>query len=116
MAHVIVRVEGREPHHAAVATLHPPHPLHSLRIEPAHGAVEGDTAEDLHLRYVRAREPRAVGGDGDVALEHHRFHLARGGERGELVVVHGAAEDIGRGVGVEVDEPRMGLTRGGGGE
>ena len=30
-AHVVVGVEGGEPHDAAVAALHAPHPLHGLR-------------------------------------------------------------------------------------
>ena len=53
---------------------------------------------------VLARQPGAVGGEGDVVLEHERFHLPRGGELGQLVIVQRAAEDVRRGVGVEVDE------------
>jgi hypothetical protein len=103
-AHVVVRVEGGKPDHPAVAALHAPHPLDRLGIEPAHRAVEGDAAEDLDARDVLAHEPRAVRSVGDVVLEHDRFHLPRGGQRGQLVVVDRAAEDVGGGVGVEVDQ------------
>jgi len=104
-AHVVVGVEGRKPDNPAVAALHAPHPLHGLGIDPAHGAVEHHAAEDLHAGHVLAREPRAIGGHGHVALEDHRLHLARGSKRGQLVVVHGAAEDVGRGMRVKIDQP-----------
>ena len=102
--HMVVGVERREPDHAAEAALHAPHPFDGLRIEPAHRVVERDAAEHLDARHVLADEVRAIGGVGHVVLEDHRFHLARGGQRGELVVVERPAEDVGRRVGVEVDQ------------
>jgi len=92
---VIVGIEGGKPHDPAVAALHPPHPLHGLRVEPAHCPIQRDTAEDLHSADVLAGEPRAVGGNRHVALEDHSLHLAGGGEGGELLVVHRTPEDIG---------------------
>src|SRR5881628_3655531 len=59
---VVVGVEGRQPHHAAVAALHPPHPLHGLGVDPARGTVERDTAERLDPGIVLAGEPRPVRG------------------------------------------------------
>jgi hypothetical protein len=105
---VVVGVEGRKPHDAAEAALHAPHPFHRLRVESADGAVERDAAEDLDARDVLARKPRAIGGQRDVALEDDRLHLARGGQGGQLVIVHRTAEDVWRGMRVKVDEAANG--------
>src|SRR5207247_164025 len=43
--YVVVGVEGRQPHDATVATLHPPHPLHAPGIETTRGAAQRDSAE-----------------------------------------------------------------------
>jgi len=108
---MVVGVEGREPDDPAIAALHAPHPLHGLRIDPAHGAVEHDAAEDLHAGHVLASEPRAIGSVGHVALEDHRLHLAGGGQRGQLVVVHRSPEDVGSRMGMKVDQPLDGADR-----
>src|SRR5437773_1393382 len=102
--HVVVGVEGRQPHDATVATLHPPHPLDGLGIETTRGAVQRDSAEGLDAGVVLADEPRAIGGERHVVLEDDGLHLAGQVELGHLVVVDRAAEDVGGAVVVEVDQ------------
>src|SRR5439155_7624758 len=103
--HVVVGVEGRQPHDATVAALHPPHPLRGLGIDAARRAVQDDAAERLDPRVVLAHEPRAVGGERDVVFQHADFHPARLVELGHLVVVDRAAESVRGAVVVEVDQP-----------
>src|SRR5439155_15841136 len=80
------------------------HPLDGLGVEAARRAVQRDAPEGLDAGVVLAHEPRAVGREGNVVLDHHGLHLPRHVELRHLVVVNGAAEDVGRAVVVEVDQ------------
>jgi hypothetical protein len=62
-----------KPHHTAKAALHSPHPVHGFGIDPAHGGIEHDAPEHLEAGDVLAREPCAIGGGGDMVLEHQRL-------------------------------------------
>src|SRR5207249_4656815 len=75
-AHVVVGVEGREPDDPAEATLHAPHPLHGLTVEPAHRAPPGGHADPAAR--TRRGTPGAHGStrrsakaDGDSSVRHH---------------------------------------------
>jgi hypothetical protein len=92
-----------ENHTTRLAALHAPS-TDGLRVEAAHRRVQRDAAEYLDPRHVLADEEGPVGGVGHVVLEDDRLHLARGGQYRQLVVVERAAEDVGRRVGVEVDQ------------
>src|SRR5215472_15798804 len=69
MLDVIVGIEAGEPHDAAVAALHAPHPVDGIGIDPAGRRIEDDPAEHLQASDVLAREPGAVGRGQDVILE-----------------------------------------------
>src|SRR5437762_4718411 len=78
---LVVRVEGRQPHHLAAAARHAVEPFDRARVHPAHGAVECDPAPNLDARHGAAHERRAVGGRRDVVLQHDAAHaLARSEE------------------------------------
>src|SRR5262249_11243820 len=61
MLDVIVGIEGGEPHDAAVAALHTPHPVDGIGIDSAGRRINNDPAEHLQASDVLAREPGAVG-------------------------------------------------------
>jgi hypothetical protein len=105
MLYVVVGVEGREPDDAAVAALHPPHPVDRVGVDPADRRVEHDAAERLDARDVLPCEPGAVGGRGDVVLEDDHLDAAVAVDRRRLVVVDRAAEHVGRGMDMRVHEP-----------
>ena len=101
---VVVGIEGGEPHDAAKAALHPPHPVNGIGVDAAHRGVENDAAEHLEAGDVLAREPGAVRGGHHMVLEDERLEPALLVEDRHLLVVHGPAEDVGRGVDVRVHE------------
>src|SRR6516162_3918472 len=59
---VVVGIEGREPDDAAEATLHPPHPVDGIGVDPAHRGVEDDAAEHIDAGDPLAHEPGAICG------------------------------------------------------
>src|SRR5437867_6364992 len=101
---VVVGVEGWQPDHASIPTLHAPHPLDGLGVDAARRPVEADAAECLDPWDVLAHEPRAIGGQRDVVFQHDGLRLPHQVALRGLVVVHGAPERIRSAVRVEVDE------------
>src|SRR5215471_7053664 len=57
MLDMIVGIEGREPHDAAVAALHAPHPVDGIGIDSAGRRIEDDPAKHLQASDVLASEP-----------------------------------------------------------
>ena len=76
MLDVVVGIKGREPDHAAIPTLHPPHPIDCVRIDAADRGIEHDPAEHFKTLDVLADEPSAVGGGRHVVLEHEPLNPA----------------------------------------
>ena len=62
MFDVMVGIDGGKPHAAPVSSLHPPHPLHGVRVDSAHSRIQGDPAEHVDPGQMLAHEPGAVGG------------------------------------------------------
>jgi hypothetical protein len=115
MLDVIVGIESGKPHHTAKAALHSPHPVHGFGIDPAYGGIEHDAPEHLEAGDVLAREPCAIGGGGDMVLEHQRLEAPLLIDASDLFVVQRAAEDVGRRMDVRVHKSSNGNDRRGGG-
>jgi hypothetical protein len=68
MLDVVIGVEGGEPHDAAKAALHPPHPVDSIGVDAANRGIEDNPAKHLEALDVLSREPGAIGSRHDVVL------------------------------------------------
>src|SRR5215475_9147391 len=104
MLDVIVGIEGGEPHDAAVAALHAPHPVDGIGIDSAGWRIEDDPAEHLQASDVLAREPGAVGCGQDVILEDEGLEPAIFIEDRDLLIVERPPENVGRGVDMGIHE------------
>src|SRR5262245_65554495 len=106
MLDVIVGIEGGEPHDAAVAALHAPHPVDGIGIDPAGRRIEDDPAEYLQASDVLAREPGAVSRGQDVFLEDEGFEPALCIEDCDLRIVERSSESVGRAWHLGTDDAR----------
>src|SRR5262249_55493811 len=104
MLDVIVGIEGGEPHDAAVAALHAPHPVDGIGIDSAGRRIEDDPAEHLQASDVLAREPGAVGRGQDVILEDEGLESTILVEDRDLLIVERPSENVGRGVDMGIHE------------
>src|SRR6516225_2141028 len=104
MLDMIVCIEGWEPHDAAVAALHAPHPVDGIGIDSAGRRIEDDSAEDLQAGDVLAREPGPVRRRQDVILENERLKPAILIEDRNLLIVQRPPENVGRCVDMRIHE------------
>ena len=80
IAHLILGVEGRHPHHAPPSALHHRHALHGRRIDAAHRQIQVDPAEYLDPRDLLAHHIRQRRGRFVMVLQHQPPHPASLGQ------------------------------------
>ena len=103
IAHLVLGVEGRKPHHPSPAAGHARHVLHGHRIDAADGEVEVDAAEHLNAGHHLPHQVHRPGRGLEVVLEDDRAHLPLRRELGHVDGVDRPGPIVRQVVHVDVD-------------
>src|SRR5215467_12489164 len=104
MLDVVVSIEGGEPHDAAEAALHAPHPVNCIWIYSANRRIKDDSAEHLESGNVLSRKPSPVRSRHDVIFENERLKPAIFIERRDFLIVQRPPKDVGSCVNMRIHQ------------